>query len=210
MANTISRLLPFRQYSEQEVINFYSLDEATGEAGSLVRVSSANLDLDPIQYTTRSDSNSYLNTIAHATSLYPSVPYKVTKVTGTGDFLTGALGIMLRDVRTVDENGQNLLFYPQKKEELQCVVSGEAVPVAAKGVFTFSQNAFANGTTVRPAVGDWIVPATNGLLTGVGTVALKTTYANFKVGTVLATGTRESTQDTDFATGYYAMVKIDL
>jgi hypothetical protein len=71
MANTISRLLPFRQYSEQEVINFYSLDEATGEAGSLVRVSSANLDLDPIQYTTRSDSNSYLNTIGHATSLYP-------------------------------------------------------------------------------------------------------------------------------------------
>jgi archaeosine-15-forming tRNA-guanine transglycosylase len=117
---------------------------------------------------------------------------------------------MLRDVRTVDENGQNLLFYPQKKEELQCVVSGEAVPVAAKGVFTFSQNAFANGSTVRPAVGDWVVPATNGLLTGVGTVALKTTYTNFKVGTVLATGTRESTQDTDFATGFYAMVKIDL
>ena len=210
MANTISRLLPFRQYSEQEVINFYSLDAATGEAGSLVRVSSANLDLDPIQYTTRGDANAYLNTLAHASSLYPAVPYKVTKVTGTGDFLTGALGIMLRDVRTVDENGQNLLYYPEKKAELQCVVSGEAVPVAAKGVFTFSQNAFENGSTVRPAVGDWVVPATNGLLTGVGTPTLKTTYAAFKVGTVLATGTRESTQDADFATGYYAMVKIDL
>jgi len=210
MANTISRLLPFRQYSEQEVINFYSLDTATGEAGSLVRVTSGNLDLDPIQYTTRSDTNAYLNSIGHASSLYPAVPYKVTKVTGTGDFISGALGITLRDVRTVDENGQNLLYYPQKKEELQCVVSGEAVPVAAKGVFTFSQNAFENGATVRPAVGDWVVPGTNGLLTGVGTSTLKTTYANFKVGTVLATGTRESTQDTDFATGYYAMVKIDL
>ena len=210
MANTISRLLPFRQYSEQEVINFYSLDAATGEAGSLVRVSSANLDLDPIQYTTRGDANAYLNTLGHASSLYPAVPYKVTKVIGTGDFITGALGIMLRDVRTVDENGQNLLYYPEKKAELQCVVSGEAVPVAAKGVFTFSQNAFENGSTVRPAVGDWVVPATNGLLTGVGTLALKLAYANFKVGTVLATGTRESTQDADFATGYYAMVKIDL
>lgn len=210
MANTISRLLPFRQYSEQEVINFYSLDAATGEAGSLVRVSSANLDLDPIQYTTRGDANAYANTLGHASSLYPTVAYKITKVIGTGDFLTGALGIMLRDVRTVDENGQNLLYYPEKKSELQCVVSGEAVPVAAKGVFTFSQNAFENGSTVRPAVGDWVVPATNGLLTGVGTLALKTTYAAFKVGTVLATGTRESTQDADFATGYYAMVKIDL
>ena len=26
---------------------------------------------------------------------------------------------MLRDVRNKDENGQNLLYYPQKKEELQ-------------------------------------------------------------------------------------------
>ena len=210
MANTISRLLPFRQYSENEVINLYSLDTISGEAGSLVRISSADLNLDPVQYVTRTDAASYANSLGHASSLYPQVPYKVTKVTGTGDFISGCIGITLRDVRSVDENGENLLFNPRKKEELQCVVSGEAVPISAKGIFTFSQNAFVNGSTVRPAVGDWIVPATNGLLTGVSSLANKLAYTNFKVGTVLATGERESTQDTDFATGYYAMVKIDL
>jgi hypothetical protein len=119
---------------------------------------------------------------------------------------------MLRDVRTVDENGQNLLYYPQKKDELQCVVSGEAVPVLTKGVLTFTQTAFTNaglGGGHRPSVGDWIVPSTDGAFTGIG-IAAKSGYVNVKVGTVLATGTRESTQDTDFATGFYAMVKIDL
>ena len=43
MANEITRLLPFRQYDENDVINFYSLDAETGEAGSVVKVSSANL-----------------------------------------------------------------------------------------------------------------------------------------------------------------------
>ena len=32
MANEITRLLPFRQYDENDVINFYSLDTETGEA----------------------------------------------------------------------------------------------------------------------------------------------------------------------------------
>ena len=73
MANTLSRLLPFRQYNEQDVINFYALNAATGAAGSLVKINSANLDLDPIQYTTRGDANAYANTLGHASSLYPTV-----------------------------------------------------------------------------------------------------------------------------------------
>ena len=43
MANEITRLLPFRQYDENDVINFYSLDAETGEAGSVVKVSAATL-----------------------------------------------------------------------------------------------------------------------------------------------------------------------
>ena len=98
MANEITRLLPFRQYDENDVINFYSLDAETGEAGSVVRVSSANLDQEPVKYVERGDSNSYDNTLGHGLSLYPEVPYKVTKMTGTGTNLR-PLGILLRDVR---------------------------------------------------------------------------------------------------------------
>ena len=133
MANEITRLLPFRQYDENDVINFYSYDLETGEAGSLVKVSDANLSNEPVKYVERTDSNSYDNTLGNGLSLYPEVPYKVTKVSDTGGG-TQVLGIMLRDVRSKDENGENLLYYPEKKEELQCVVSGEAVPVATKGI----------------------------------------------------------------------------
>ena len=38
MANAITRLLPFRQYDENDVINFYSFDGETGQAGSVVKV----------------------------------------------------------------------------------------------------------------------------------------------------------------------------
>ena len=58
MANEITRLLPFRQYDENDVVNFYSLDAETGEAGSVVRVSAANLDEEPVKYVERGDSNS--------------------------------------------------------------------------------------------------------------------------------------------------------
>ena len=55
MANEITRLLPFRQYDDNDVINFYSLDTITGEAGSVVRVSEADLDKQPVEYRSRGD-----------------------------------------------------------------------------------------------------------------------------------------------------------
>ena len=84
MANEITRLLPFRQYDENDVINFYSYDLETGEAGSVVRVSDANLSNEPVKYVERTDANSYDNTLGNALSLYPETPYKVTKVSDTG------------------------------------------------------------------------------------------------------------------------------
>ena len=51
MAYEITRLLPFRQYDDNDVINFYSYDLETGEAGSVVKVSAANLQDEPVQYT---------------------------------------------------------------------------------------------------------------------------------------------------------------
>ena len=84
--------------------------------------------------------------------MYPEVPYKVEKATDTGVGIK-PLGILLRDVRNKDENGENLLYYPEKKEELQCVVSGEAVPVATRGLFTINTKGLTNGKVV-PAIND--------------------------------------------------------
>ena len=208
MANEITRLLPFRQYDENDVINFYSLDEKTGEAGAVVKVKSMNLNDDPVQYTERGDSDSFLNVQAKALSLYPEVPYKVTKCDDTGAGVK-ALGIMLRDVRNKDENGENLLYYPQKKEELQCVVSGEAVPVATRGLFTINSKGLANG--VVPSVNDFALPSLNGTVTGIAsaTPAKHAEHHGHHIGTFIATGLRESQGGTtDAFAGAYAILKL--
>jgi|TARA_R110002020_G_scaffold147245_5_gene322510 hypothetical protein len=207
MANEITRLLPFRQYDENDVVNFYSLDAETGEAGSVVRVSAANLDEEPVKYVERGDSNSYQNTLGHGLSLYPEVPYKVTKMTGTGTNLR-PLGILLRDVRAKDENGENLLYYPEKKDELQCVVSGESVPIATRGLFTVNVNALKNG--VVPALNSIAICSTNGTLTGVARDSASSNQEKVHVGKFIATGTRESNNTTDAFAGAYAILKLEL
>jgi len=84
MAN---RLLPFRQYGENDVVNMYALvdgsvNESTtgvgaGDAGVFVKVSAGNFDLDPVSYAT----DSYLGKtdFPHVgANQYPSVNLKVT------------------------------------------------------------------------------------------------------------------------------------
>jgi hypothetical protein len=208
MANEITRLLPFRQYDENDVINFYSLDTETGEAGSVVKVSAANLSDDPVSYVERGDADSYQSTMGKGLSLYPEVPYKVTKMVATGGNAK-ALGILLRDVRAKDENGENLLYYPQKKEELQCVVSGEAVPIATKGIFTINANGLTNG--VAPTVNQFAVPSLNGTITGItSTAANNGQHHTHSIGTFIGTGLRESQGGTtDVFAGAYAILKLN-
>ena len=203
MSDTITRMLPFRQYNENDVINMFSLDTITGEAGSLVKISSANLDLDPVSLIERSDSLGYQNYLGNASSLYPEVPYKVTKVANTGE---RPIGILLKDVRSVDENGENLQYYPRKKEELQCVISGEAVPIATRGVFMLNSRALAGG--LAPAINSYAIPSANGTLTGVA--APSATQKEYAVGKFIATGSRASQQDTDEYAGVYAILKLEL
>jgi len=207
MANEITRLLPFRQYDDNDVINFYSYDGETGEAGSVVKVSAADLQNEPVKYVERTDSDSWDATLGHGLSLYPEVPYKLTKVSDTGAGVR-PLGIMLRDVRNKDENGENLLYYPRKKEELQCVVSGEAVPVATRGLFTLNVRGLTNG--VAPSVNQWALPSLNGTVTGVTTTAAgHHTHHAHSIGQFIATGYRESGPTTDAFVGAYAILKLE-
>jgi hypothetical protein len=207
MANEITRLLPFRQYDDNDVINFYSYDLETGEAGSVVKVSAADLQDEPVQYTQRGDSDSWQTTMGNGLSMYPEVPYKVTKVSATGAGVR-PLGIMLRDVRNKDENGENLLYYPRKKDELQCVVSGEAVPVATKGLFTINSKGLGGG--IAPAINSWAVPSDNGTISGVTTTAAAHhTHHVHSIGQFIATGYRESGPTTDAFAGAYAILKLE-
>jgi len=138
------RLYPFRQYSEFDVINLFASDTAdtspstngNGSAGVFVKVSAGNLDLDPITYA----ANSYLGKTDYpfiGAAQYPSVPLKFTAATA-GD---PVLGITLNQTLQQDENGEKLLYNPVKRQELQAVLTGQAVPVATRGVFTLADTA---------------------------------------------------------------------
>lgn len=199
----ITRLNPWRSVDENDVINLFSLDANTGEAGALVRVSNGNMSEDVVSYV---DDANWTSPLGHARSQYPVNPLKVTKVTATGQ--AGVLGIMLRDVRSTDENGELLKYYSVKKDELQCVISGETVPVATRGIFEVNSNAFANGLV--PAVGSLAVPAVNGQLTGVAVASATAEQKQYAVGIFLATGNRVSQQDTDAYAGGFAILKLDI
>ena len=82
------RILPFRQYSDHDVVNLYSVinsdvndattDAGAGDAGLFVKVSDGNFDADPITYQT----NSYLGDSSFpflgTTEMYPEVNLKIT------------------------------------------------------------------------------------------------------------------------------------
>tara|TARA_R110000824_G_scaffold386197_1_gene580741 strand:- start:78 stop:770 length:693 start_codon:yes stop_codon:yes gene_type:complete len=154
------RLLPFRQYNETDVINLYKVDptgtnsmaapftNGGNDAGVLVKTVLGNFDSDPVGYVT----DSYLGKTDYpfiGRDQYPTVPLTVNEA-GSGD--AGILGVTLRQTLTYDENGEKLLYYPQKAIEMQAVLTGQAVPVLTRGVITLDG---ATAFTVEPtAIGD--------------------------------------------------------
>lgn len=199
-----NRLLPFRQYDDNDVINMYALADAaindnvtgvgSGDAGVFVKVSAGNFDLDPVTYAT----NSYLGKTDYpfvGANQYPSVNLKVTPA-ASGD-LTNVLGLTLRQTAKFDENGEKLLYYRQKAEELMCVLPGQAVPVATRGMFSLGANALDGTLTVGNA---FKLSANAGKVTG----CLHTDAG--KIGLVLGTGSRTSQTTTDAFAGNFAIV----
>lgn len=205
MAQNITRLLPYRNINEKDIEVEYAFDGTSGEAGTFVKVTAANLTEDAVKLVNRPDA--FLNSLGNATSKYPEVTRKVAATSGTGDAGV-VLGMILRDVREVDENGEKLINYPQKKEDLQCVLSGEANLIATRGVVDITERGLAGG--VCPSVGDAAVLAADGKVTGVAYASLSTEQKDAMVGQFIGTGNRESQQDTDAFAGAYARLKFSV
>jgi len=210
------RILPFRQYDENDVINLFSMDacnsdpsQTVADAGMLVSVSARDMDKDPVELA--ADGNNYLGKTNYphvARNYYPSVPLKIT----ANDGAKTALGITLAQTLSHDENGENLLRYPQKKTELYAVTSGEAVPVATKGVFTLFETAFdVTPTTSHVAVKAGTNSNGFGSSDATGKLVLQSAADADTIGTVLGVGTRTSQNgNTDQFDGSYAVIKLDL
>ena len=214
------RLYPFRQYSDIDVINMFAnstcddnpFTNGNGSAGVFVKVNAGNLDLDPITYGT----NAYLGKTDYpflGAAQYPSVPLTFTAATNDAP----VLGITLNQTLAFDENGEKLLYNPIKTAELQAVLSGQAVPVATRGMFTLNDTAIDWVDANMVVNSHLLISATAGKVTGLApttTGAFTGQYAI--IGKVLATGSRASQNGksdyfagTGSAGAKYALVQID-
>lgn len=193
------KLLPFRSYNENDVVNEYSLDQL-GEYGMFVKVSRG--DLDDIEGQV---ADSFGASFDRSRSPQWGAKNKITPCT-SGDKKYDVLGITLWSTLASDENGELLKFNKQKQEELYAVISGDAVPVATKGRFLLGPESFTvtgaapNATgvdSVKPAPGYVVVPSNteNGKVDLVPTSSIvsspsaATEYGSDQIlGKVIATG----------------------
>ena len=157
MAN--ERLKPFRDYSEHDVINLFAFGDPAVTlgttdviyAGSAVKVRSGWQNTDELSFIGNVGAG-YNNTVSQRYGVSAEVEY----TDGGAD--EAALGITLYDVREYDENGEKLAFNPRKQAELQASLTGQAVPIATRGVVllatgasssspgvVFNQDVFATG-----------------------------------------------------------------
>lgn len=215
------RLYPFRQYSDVDVINMFASDtvdanpstNGNGSAGVFVKVSAGNLDLDPIQYTATDITNTlgktdypFLGAVQ-----YPAVPLQFTAATAG----VPVLGLTLNQTLSTDENGERLLYNPVKRAELQAVLTGQAVPVATRGIFTLSDFAI-DWVDANMVVNSHLVISANaGKVSGLLASAISPiTGTTSIIGRILGTGQRVSQNGkSDYfagsTTGKYALVQFD-
>jgi len=184
-----------------------------GSAGVFVKVSAGNLDLDPIQYTATDITNTlgktdypFLGAVQ-----YPAVPLQFTAATAG----VPVLGMTLNQTLATDENGERLLYNPVKRAELQAVLTGQAVPVATRGIFTLADTAIDWVDANMVVNSHLIVSANAGKVSGLLASAVSPiTGTTSIIGRILGTGQRVSQNGkSDYfagtTTGKYALVQFD-
>ena len=170
------RILPYRDYSEHDVVNLFALDvtgktlssfksNGTGDfdAGVVVSVSAGALpgEVSELRATTPDNLRDYLGASFSGAHIgfngYPAnTGMTIAKATGSG--AGRALGITLRETLAFDENGEKMISYKQKLDEAQGVLPGQSVPVLTKGLILLSASAF----HTAPAQGDDLEVSTGG------------------------------------------------
>lgn len=179
-----TRLEPYRDYSEHEVINLFSLavadnqdlhlwgpgDALSGDqdAGVIVSAVATAASLPGDLPGTFSDKDSagattslrkYLGASGQPHVGFNAYPVAGMNVEPSGGSSLAPLGVTLKQTLAYDENDENLLRYPLKKDELQAVLPGQVVPILTRGLVLLNALAFETGAT--PAVGEGLDLSTN-------------------------------------------------
>jgi hypothetical protein len=176
-----TRIEPFRDYSEHEVVNLFSLavaadqDLSAWKAGlsdvndaGVVVAASAGAKLPgelPSPDALITDGTTSLRKYLGASG-QPHVGYNAYPIVEMTVEAASAnpIGLTLRQTLAYDENDENLLRYPLKADELQAVLPGQAVPILTRGLVLLNSSAFDGGP---PTVGQGLtIGDTDGTLKG--------------------------------------------
>ena len=173
-------LKPFRQFDEHDVINLFTYDVSAtvtagvqANAGMIVGLTSGGWkagedihDLSATQPNAAVNNNSYGNTLSLRYNLLAEVA-AFAGATDDGLTIPRPLGMLLHDVRTLDENGEDLRYYPRKADEMQVVVPGQAVPIVTRGMFLFHDTAD-SGDLSNATAGERLTATAGGLVSVAG------------------------------------------
>jgi hypothetical protein len=186
------RILPYRDYSEHDVVNLFALkvdggDSLSGwveassgkwDSGVVVSVSAGALpgEVSELRASTPDNLRDYLGASFDGVHIgfngYPANGMTVAPASAG----SRGLGITLRETLAFDENGEKLLYYKQKLDEAQAVLPGQTVPVLTRGLVLLGAGAI-DGT---PSVGEDLEVKTGG--------KLGTHGSGIAVGSVVAIG----------------------
>lgn len=145
-------LRPFRQYSEQDVVNLYAYsgDSSLVRKGLVVKIMGDGFA--PDTTSNGYDINARLGDVGAAYGNVVSQRYGATPKVGSVVSGDRALGLTLLDIRETDENGEKLAFNPRKAAEMNVVISGQTVPLLTKGIVMYSGVTVADANATPHAV----------------------------------------------------------
>ena len=170
-------LLPFRDYSEHEVLNFFSCT-AVANKGTIVKPKRSwksvgatdSSTAGPLNLGSSTPGFSYQNTVTNNFELVG----QVEPIVGHDDVPT-AIGVLLKDIREFDENGEKLIFNSRKAAEMDVIIKDlQAVPVLTRGIILVNDIDTTNrgGGGGNPDIGDAAYVGSNGRIGTDGIVVI--------------------------------------
>lgn len=132
----------YRNYNDHDVIQNFTFNPSGAypvTKGTFVKVVSGVMTNQNLQMV-GSIGAAYANTVSQRYGIQPFVAV----VTNSGDL---PLGMTLYDVRVVDENNEQLIYHPDKADQMQVSLSGQPLPIVTRGIFVYS------GVAGNPAAG---------------------------------------------------------
>jgi hypothetical protein len=146
----MANLKPFRDYDEHDVINLFAVNSDSLNKGTVVVANGDGVNL-------KNDlSLDNLSPYGDTVSAKFNVPWTVSPA-ASGATQGQIVGLLLKDVRRYDENGEQLIFNPRKAAEMDVIISGQACPILTKGLVLVSgivgTPGFGSGAAVSDAGG---------------------------------------------------------